>query len=87
MARYTKANLSPLSRYVCASDTLYLISHIGAGPTGLNLFQLVKLNGAQKVTLAANKGIKMDICSRRSWTQQTNTLSATNRTQNLNGKI
>ena len=34
---------------------------IGAGPTGLILAQLLKLNGAGKVTLAANKGIKMDI--------------------------
>jgi D-arabinitol dehydrogenase (NADP+) len=34
---------------------------LGAGPTGLILSQLLKLNGARKVTLAANKGIKMDI--------------------------
>jgi threonine dehydrogenase-like Zn-dependent dehydrogenase len=34
---------------------------IGAGPTGLILAQLLKLNGASKVVLAANKGIKMDI--------------------------
>jgi len=34
---------------------------IGAGPTGLILSQLLKLNGAAKVTLAANKGMKMDI--------------------------
>ena len=34
---------------------------LGAGPTGLILAQLLKLNGAHKVTLAANKGIKMDI--------------------------
>jgi len=34
---------------------------LGAGPTGLILAQLLKLNGASKVTLAANKGIKMDI--------------------------
>ena len=34
---------------------------LGAGPTGLILAQLLKLNGARKVTLAANKGIKMDI--------------------------
>ncbi|KAH8918408.1 GroES-like protein [Atractiella rhizophila] len=34
---------------------------IGAGPTGLCLAQLLKLNGAAKVTLAANKGMKMDI--------------------------
>jgi len=37
---------------------------IGAGPTGLILAQLLKLNGASKVTLAANKGIKMDIARR-----------------------
>ncbi|KAI9602311.1 hypothetical protein KEM48_002487 [Puccinia striiformis f. sp. tritici PST-130] len=34
---------------------------IGAGPTGLILAQLLKLNGAQRVVLAANKGMKMDI--------------------------
>ncbi|KDQ60175.1 hypothetical protein JAAARDRAFT_32547 [Jaapia argillacea MUCL 33604] len=34
---------------------------LGAGPTGLMLSQLLKLNGASKVVLAANKGIKMDI--------------------------
>ncbi|KAG8967012.1 N-terminal acetyltransferase A complex catalytic subunit ard1 [Tulasnella sp. 419] len=34
---------------------------IGAGPTGLILSQLLKLNGASKVVLAANKGLKMDI--------------------------
>lgn len=34
---------------------------IGAGPTGLILAQLLKLNGAQRVVLAANKGLKMDI--------------------------
>jgi D-arabinitol dehydrogenase (NADP+) len=34
---------------------------LGAGPTGLILSQLLKLNGASKVTIAANKGIKMDI--------------------------
>ncbi|KAA1138169.1 N-terminal acetyltransferase A complex catalytic subunit ard1 [Puccinia graminis f. sp. tritici] len=32
---------------------------IGAGPTGLILAQLLKLNGAQRVVLAANKGMKM----------------------------
>lgn len=37
---------------------------IGAGPTGLILSQLLKLNGALKVTLAANKGIKMDIAKK-----------------------
>ncbi|KAI0711384.1 GroES-like protein [Earliella scabrosa] len=34
---------------------------LGAGPTGLILSQLLKLNGAHRVVLAANKGIKMDI--------------------------
>lgn len=34
---------------------------LGAGPTGLILAQLLKLNGAHRVVLAANKGIKMDI--------------------------
>lgn len=34
---------------------------IGAGPTGLILAQLLKLNGAVKVVLAANKGTKMDL--------------------------
>ena len=34
---------------------------IGAGPTGLVLAQLLKLNGAARVVIAANKGIKMDV--------------------------
>jgi threonine dehydrogenase-like Zn-dependent dehydrogenase len=34
---------------------------IGAGPTGLLLAQLLKLNGASKVVIAANKGIKTQI--------------------------
>ncbi|EIM82471.1 NADP+-dependent D-mannitol dehydrogenase [Stereum hirsutum FP-91666 SS1] len=34
---------------------------IGSGPTGLMMCQLLKINGATKVVLAANKGIKMDI--------------------------
>lgn len=34
---------------------------IGAGPTGIILAQLLKLNGASKVTIAANKGIKTRI--------------------------
>ncbi|ORX33221.1 chaperonin 10-like protein, partial [Kockovaella imperatae] len=37
---------------------------IGAGPTGLILAQLMKLGGASHVTLAANKGIKMDIAKK-----------------------
>lgn len=34
---------------------------IGAGPTGLILAQLLKLNGALRVVIAANKGIKTQI--------------------------
>lgn len=34
---------------------------IGAGPTGLILAQLLKLNGASRVVVAANKGIKTQI--------------------------
>ncbi|KAF5318865.1 hypothetical protein D9619_010707 [Psilocybe cf. subviscida] len=34
---------------------------LGAGPTGLILAQLLKLNGASKVVIAANKGIKTEI--------------------------
>ncbi|KAI0758460.1 chaperonin 10-like protein [Irpex lacteus] len=34
---------------------------LGAGPTGLILAQLLKLNGAHRVVIAAPKGIKMDI--------------------------
>ncbi|KAF7349313.1 Zinc-binding dehydrogenase [Mycena sanguinolenta] len=34
---------------------------LGAGPTGLILSQLLKLNGASKVVIAANKGIKTEI--------------------------
>lgn len=34
---------------------------LGAGPTGLILAQLLKQNGAAKVVIAANKGMKMDI--------------------------
>ncbi|EJD05539.1 GroES-like protein [Fomitiporia mediterranea MF3/22] len=34
---------------------------LGAGPTGLILAQLLKQNGAFRVVIAANKGIKMDI--------------------------
>jgi D-arabinitol dehydrogenase (NADP+) len=34
---------------------------IGAGPTGLILAQLLKLNGASRVVIAANKGIKIKI--------------------------
>ncbi|EJF63842.1 NADP+-dependent D-mannitol dehydrogenase [Dichomitus squalens] len=34
---------------------------IGAGPTGLILAQMLKLNGAHRVVVAANKGVKMDL--------------------------
>lgn len=34
---------------------------IGAGPAGLILAQLLKLNGASRVVLAANKGIKTNV--------------------------
>lgn len=37
---------------------------IGAGPTGLILAQLLKLNGATTVAIASNKGIKMDTARR-----------------------
>lgn len=37
---------------------------LGAGPTGLVLAQLLKLNGASRVVIAANKGVKMDIAKR-----------------------
>ncbi|GFZ51374.1 D-arabinitol dehydrogenase 1 [Saitozyma sp. JCM 24511] len=37
---------------------------IGAGPTGLILAQLMKIGGAGHITIAANKGIKMDIARR-----------------------
>ncbi len=33
----------------------------GAGPTGLILAQLLKINGARRVVIASNKGIKMDL--------------------------
>lgn len=37
---------------------------LGAGPTGLILAQLLKLNGASRVVIAANKGIKTDIAKK-----------------------
>jgi D-arabinitol dehydrogenase (NADP+) len=37
---------------------------IGAGPTGLILAQLLKLNGAARVVLAANKGIKTELAQK-----------------------
>ena len=33
---------------------------LGSGPTGLILAQLLKLNGASKVAIASNKGVKLD---------------------------
>ena len=36
----------------------------GAGPTGLILAQLLKLNGAARLTIAANKGVKMDLAKK-----------------------
>lgn len=38
---------------------------IGAGPTGIILAQLLRLNGARKVVIASNKGIKMDIAKKK----------------------
>ena len=37
---------------------------LGSGPTGLILAQLLKANGAYRVVIAANKGVKMDIAKR-----------------------
>jgi len=37
---------------------------LGAGPTGLILAQLLKQNGAMRIVIAANKGIKMDIAKK-----------------------
>ena len=37
---------------------------IGAGPTGVVLAQLLKLNGGCHVTLAANAGIKMELAQK-----------------------
>ncbi|KAF7323900.1 GroES-like protein [Mycena kentingensis (nom. inval.)] len=37
---------------------------LGAGPTGLILAQLLKQNGASRIVIAANKGIKMDIAKK-----------------------
>ena len=34
---------------------------LGAGPTGILLAQLLKRNGAQRIVVAAHKGVKMDI--------------------------
>ncbi|WOO83887.1 D-arabinitol dehydrogenase 1 [Vanrija pseudolonga] len=58
--------LEPASCAVHGMDKLQMpfgasVLLIGAGPTGLILAQLMKLGGASKVTIAANKGIKMDL--------------------------
>jgi D-arabinitol dehydrogenase (NADP+) len=37
---------------------------IGAGPAGLILAQLLKLNGANYLTLAANAGLKMGLAKK-----------------------
>lgn len=37
---------------------------LGAGPTGLILAQLLRANGAHRVVIAANQGIKMDIAKK-----------------------
>ena len=34
---------------------------IGAGPTGLILAQLLKMNGAARIVIAANKGVKTEL--------------------------
>lgn len=36
----------------------------GAGPTGLIMAQLLKLNGARRVVIAANDGVKMDLAEK-----------------------
>lgn len=58
--------LEPASCAVHGMDKLQMpfganVLLIGAGPTGLILAQLMRLGGASKVTIAANKGIKMDL--------------------------
>ena len=37
---------------------------LGAGPTGLIMAQLLRLNGASKVVVAARKGVKMDVAKK-----------------------
>ncbi|WVQ79105.1 chlorophyll synthesis pathway protein BchC [Cryptococcus sp. DSM 104549] len=58
--------LEPASCAIHGMDKLQMpfgakVLLIGAGPTGLILAQLMKIGGASHVTIAANKGIKMDI--------------------------
>lgn len=58
--------LEPASCAIHGMDKLQMpfgskVLLIGAGPTGLILSQLIKLGGASHITIAANKGIKMDI--------------------------
>jgi D-arabinitol dehydrogenase (NADP+) len=42
-------------------DTSLLLSQTDVSGYSLMLSQLLKMNGASKVVIAANKGIKMDI--------------------------
>lgn len=56
----------PASCAIHGADVLNLpvgsnVLVIGAGPTGLLLAQILRLNGAAKMTVAANAGMKMDI--------------------------
>jgi D-arabinitol dehydrogenase (NADP+) len=37
---------------------------LGAGPTGLIMAQLLRLNGASRIVVAARKGVKMDVAKR-----------------------
>lgn len=37
---------------------------LGAGPTGLIMAQLLKLNGASRVVVVARKGVKMDVAKK-----------------------
>jgi len=58
--------VEPASCAIHGADVLKLpvgstVLVIGAGPTGLLLAQLLKQNGAAKLVLAANAGMKMDI--------------------------
>ncbi|KAJ7578195.1 NADP+-dependent D-mannitol dehydrogenase [Mycena floridula] len=59
------ALVEPLSCAVHGVDLLNLPSGsdalvLGAGPSGLMFAQILKYNGAAKVVLASNKGVKMD---------------------------
>ncbi|TYJ59239.1 chlorophyll synthesis pathway protein BchC [Cryptococcus floricola] len=58
--------LEPASCAIHGMDKLQMpfganVLLIGAGPTGLILAQLMRLGGASHVTIAANKGLKMDL--------------------------